>query len=98
MNLIEAPILPPLPTSEYAQLRESIRLRGVLQPLLVTSDSVLIDGHMRYAVVRDLGLKKFPIRVLGNLTEVERVELAIRSNLELRHLTVAQRKELAARL
>jgi len=47
MRLTEAPVLPPLPAQEYAQLRDSIRQRGVLQPLLITADHVLIDGHER---------------------------------------------------
>jgi hypothetical protein len=98
MRLTEAPVLPPLPALEYAQLRESIRERGVLQPLLITSDHILIDGHERWKAIRELGLAKYPLRIVGNLDEAERVDLAIRANLERRHLTVAQRRELAARL
>ena len=98
MKLTEAPVLPPLPAQEYAQLRDSIRDRGVLQPLLITADHVLIDGHERWRAIQELGLTKYPLRVLGNLDEAVRVELAIRANLERRHLTVAQRRELAARL
>jgi hypothetical protein len=98
MRLTEAPVLPPLPALEYAQLRESIRERGVLQPLLITSDHILIDGHERWKAIRELGLAKYPLRIVGNIDEAERVDLAIRANLERRHLTVAQRRELAARL
>ncbi|QDV35671.1 ParB/RepB/Spo0J family partition protein [Tautonia plasticadhaerens] len=98
MRLTEAPVLPPLPPQDYAQLRDSIRDRGVLQPLLITADHVLIDGHERWRAIQELGLTKYPLRVLGNLDEAVRVELAIRANLERRHLTVAQRRELAARL
>jgi hypothetical protein len=50
MNLFEAFVLPPLPIPEDARLRESICLRGVLQPQLIASDVVLINGHMRYAM------------------------------------------------
>ena len=98
MRMTEAPVLPPLPAQEYAQLRDSIRQRGVLQPLLITSDHVLIDGHERWRAIQELGLSRYPLRVLGNLSDGERVDLAIRTNLERRHLTVAQRRELAARL
>jgi tRNA G46 methylase TrmB len=98
MRLTEAPVLPPLPAQEYAQLRDSIRERGVLQPLLITNNHVLIDGHERWKAICELGLSKYPIRIIGNLDEAERVDLAIRTNLERRHLTVAQRRELAARL
>lgn len=94
MRLTEAPVLPPLPAPEYARLRDSIRDRGVLQPLLITAEHVLIDGHERWKAVRELGLTRFPLRVVGNLTEAERKELAIRLNVERRHLSRAERTRL----
>jgi hypothetical protein len=94
MRLTEAPILPPLPAKEYAQLRDSIKERGVLQPLLITADHVLIDGHERWKAIQELGLTRYPLRVLGNLCEAERKELAIRLNVERRHLSRAERARL----
>lgn len=94
MRLTEGPVLPPLPAQEYAQLRDSIRERGVLQPLLTTSDHILIDGHERWKAIRELGMSKYPIRIIGNLTEPERMELAIRLNVERRHLSRAERHRL----
>jgi ParB-like chromosome segregation protein Spo0J len=96
MRLTEAPVLPPLPAQEYAQLRDSIRDRGVLQPLLITADHVLIDGHERWKAIRELCLSKYPLRVVGNLDEAERKELAIRLNVERRHLSRAERARLLA--
>ncbi len=94
MRLTEAPVLPALPPDEYAQLLDSIRQRGVLQPLLITADHVLIDGHERWKAIQELGLSKYPIRIIGNLDEAERKELAIRLNVERRHLTRAERARL----
>jgi tRNA G46 methylase TrmB len=94
MRLTEAPVLPPLPPQEYAQLRDSIRERGVLQALLITADHVLIDGHERWKAIQELGLTKYPLRVLGNLSDAERKELAIRLNVERRHLSRAERQRL----
>jgi len=94
MRLTEAPVLPPLPPQEYAQLRDSIRERGVLQPLLITADHVLIDGHERWKSIQELGLTKYPLRVVGNLSDAERKELAIRLNVERRHLSRAERQRL----
>ena len=94
MRLVEAPVLPPLPDLEYAQLRDSIRERGVLQPLLITADHVLIDGHERWKAICELGMARYPLRVLGNLSEPERKELAIRLNVERRHLSRAERARL----
>lgn len=61
------PVLPPLPAQEYAQLRDSIRERGVLHPLLITSDHVLVDGHEQWKVIREFGMSKYLIRIIGNL-------------------------------
>jgi transposase-like protein len=94
MRLVEGPVLLPLPAKEYAQLRDSIRDRGVLQPLLITADHVLIDGHERWKAIQELGLTRYPLRVLGNLCEAERKELAIRLNVERRHLSRAERARL----
>src|SRR5208283_2636959 len=94
MRLTEAPVLPPLPPQEYAQLRDSIRERGVLQPILITADHVLIDGHERWKAIQELGLTRYPLRVVGNLDEPERKELAIRLNVERRHLSRAERQRL----
>ena len=92
MKLTEAPVLPPLPPQEYAQLRDSIRKRSVLQPLLITADHFLIDGHERWKAIQELGLSNYRLRVVGNLGDAERKELAIRLNVERRHLSRAERQ------
>jgi ParB/RepB/Spo0J family partition protein len=94
LRLSEAPVLPPLPPDEYRQLRDSIQQRGVLQPLLITADHTLIDGHERWKAIQELGLTRYPIRIIGNLSEPERKELAIRLNVERRHLSRAERARL----
>ena len=94
MRITEAPVLPPLPPDEYAQLRDSIRDRGVLQPLLITADHVLIDGHERWKAIRELGLVQVPPAGHRQLDDAERKELAIRLNVERRHLSRAERQRL----
>ena len=42
----------------------------------VTADHVLIDGHERWKAIQELGLTKYPLRVVGNLSDAERKELA----------------------
>ena len=97
VDLQPAAVLP-LSPEEFRKLRDSIRDFGVQTPLLVTDDYLIIDGHERWRAIREIGLTRFPLRIVGNLAESARVELAIRLNIERRHLTVAQRRELAARL
>jgi ParB-like chromosome segregation protein Spo0J len=63
-------------------------------PLLITSDGRIVDGHERHRTCLELGLHRYPMRVLGGMTEGERRERAIRINAERRHLTRTQRREL----
>ncbi len=99
MEIKASPVLPQLPPDEYGVIRDSIAEIGVQVPLLVTADHVLVDGHVRWRAIQELGITaKFPMRIVGCMTEAERVRLAIKLNLERRQLTVAQRRELAARL
>ena len=98
MKLTARPVLPPLPDVEYRELRESIRENGILTRLLAMPDGILIDGHERFRVIGEIGLKKYPVRVIVVADEPERVMLAIRCNAERRHLTRAQRQELLERV
>ena len=50
MRLTEAPVLPPLPPQEYAQLRDSIRERGVLQPILIITSARKLLTNRSYGV------------------------------------------------
>ena len=44
MELIADPVLPPLSLAEYEALKESIRERGVLVPILVAADRDVAGG------------------------------------------------------
>src|SRR4051812_9613360 len=80
------PGLPALSAAERNTLRESIRANGVLVPLLVSHTGVLIDGHERWKIIVELGIKNYPLRVFGRISESARLEMAIRVNCERRHL------------
>ena len=61
------------------ELVESIRANGILEPLVITADKVLLSGHRRRAAARYLGLKTVPVRILDvfflNLSMQERLNL-----------------------
>ena len=92
MLLTPSPVLPPLPLDQYEALRDHIARNGVEEPILVTSERIIIDGHERFKAVTELGLRKYPIRILGNMSEQERKEKAIALNLLRRHLSRAERQ------
>jgi hypothetical protein len=92
MLLTPSPVLPSLPPEEYEALRDHIALHGVEEPILVTSDGIIIDGPERLKAVTELNIRKYPIRVVGNLSEKERREMAISLNLFRRHLSESERR------
>lgn len=61
------------------QLYMSIKEHGILEPLHITCDSVLLSGHRRYAAARWLGLPSIPCVVenivFENLTQGEALRL-----------------------
>lgn len=69
----DAPFNPLSRTTKRAlsNLRESIRKHGVLQPVTLTSDNYLADGHRRVACARELGIETIPaIYRDGTLSEL----------------------------
>jgi hypothetical protein len=62
------------------QLIESINNNGIHEPLVITSDWVLLSGHRRLAAATYLGLSEVPVRIrddviFADLDKQERVKL-----------------------
>ena len=62
------------------QLIESINDNGIQEPLVITSDWVLLSGHRRLAAATYLGLSEVPVRILdevifADLDKQQRVKL-----------------------
>jgi len=82
----------PLKPEEYRALRASIEKEGVRQPIVVWPQDgklVLVDGHHRYRIAQDLGLRFDVVeREFGNLEEV--LDWIDRNQIARRNLTDAQ--------
>jgi site-specific DNA-methyltransferase (adenine-specific) len=88
-------LLPPLSPAEYQDLKESIRRDGVLVPSIVDAEGNIVDGDHRERACKELGIF-CPREVREFGSEAEKVELALRLNVNRRHLSRAQRRELIA--
>lgn len=88
-------IMPPLPPEEYAALEQSITDHGVLVPITVDEDGVIIDGHHRQEIASKLGVF-CPRRTERDLTDEQKVSMALTLNLDRRHLSREQRRALLA--
>lgn len=63
---------------DLASLKASIEERGLLQAIAVTSDGTLIAGQRRLHVLRELGWRSVPVRVMADLSEAEELLAAER--------------------
>jgi len=87
-------LLPKLPEEEYAALKESIRKEGLHYPIIVNGEGVILDGHHRYRICRELGIEpKIEVKTFSN--PLLEKKFVIESNLLRRHLTTFSKIEMA---
>jgi disulfide oxidoreductase YuzD len=86
-------ITPPLSDSDYESLRESIKENGLLVPLVVNQDGVLLDGYHRLRACRELNIRpKYHKREFKD--KAQEKQLVIEVNLIRRQLNEFQKVEL----
>jgi ParB-like chromosome segregation protein Spo0J len=96
-------LLPPLSDDEFASLKADIRAHGVLVPIELDSDGVILDGHHRIRAWTELKaegvrLPDYPRIVRAGLSEDDKVAHVLALNLARRHLTPKQRAEVVGML
>lgn len=92
---VSAPTLPALSPALYERLHDDIADRGCIVPILIDSKGNVIDGKVRAAICRELGIVPKKI-VIGNLTRAESEEWRVALNAYRRHLTQHQVREIIA--
>lgn len=66
---------------DFKRLKESIAEQGILTPLRVSSDMVIVSGHQRYRAAKELGMAQIPVIVdEALLDEDEKLAQLIASN------------------
>jgi ParB-like chromosome segregation protein Spo0J len=87
-------------SSEYfSNLREDIRERGIIVPLIAKKDDTLLAGHNRLRLARELGLENVPVQyVLDGLNDNAEKEFIIKDNLYRRQFSAAEWIELYKKL
>jgi ParB-like chromosome segregation protein Spo0J len=87
-------------SSEYFdKLRNDIKERGIIVPLVAKTDDTLLAGHNRLRVARELGLDNVPVQyVLDVLPEEAERGFIIKDNLYRRHFATAEWIELYKKL
>lgn len=66
---------------DTSSIRESIRLRGVINPVIVTYDLWLVAGERRLTASIEVGHADIPVRFLGELSPIEQKIMELEENL-----------------
>lgn len=87
-------LLPQLPPKEFEALKESIRTEGQHYPIVANSEGVILDGHNRFKICKELNVEpRYEVRTFVHPLLEKR--FVIEANLRRRHLTDFQRIEMA---
>jgi ParB-like chromosome segregation protein Spo0J len=91
--------MPPLSPREFNELVESIKANGVLVPILVDENGVVIDGHQRRAASQAAGVTPPTTTLdLTGKSDDERRAIAIAVNAIRRQMSVEQRRQAVTRM
>jgi ParB-like chromosome segregation protein Spo0J len=85
--------LPPLSHEEYRDLEQDILANGILVPIIVDENGVVIDGHHRQKIAKHHNLP-CPREIKAGFTDTEKRGMALSLNVNRRHLTREQRRAL----
>jgi ParB family transcriptional regulator, chromosome partitioning protein len=104
LSSIEPPNWQPRQKFEQDRLKElafSIKSHGLLQPLVVEKEGDefrLISGERRYRALKLNKANTVPVRILGTLTQEERIQIQIAENLQREDITPMERSRAVYRL
>lgn len=90
-------IIPSLSQDDYQRLKSSIQKKGIQLPIQILPDGSIIDGFHRFKIAEELGIKDIP-HVIKSMDKEEAINLGITLNLNRRHLSYEQKKEIIEKL
>lgn len=86
-----------LPEDDYNRLKKDIIERGIIDPLICDKDFVLLTGHNRLAIAKELKLESIPVRILqSDLSQKDKEKLLVLDNLNRRQLSPEEKKRFIA--
>jgi N6-adenosine-specific RNA methylase IME4/ParB-like chromosome segregation protein Spo0J len=78
-------------------LAESIKQKGILEPIVIKDDNTILSGHRRWLAAKSIGLDKVPCRTISFNDDLDELESLIEFNRQ-REKTFTQRMKEAERL
>ena len=93
INPVYDKLVPTLSKVDYDNLKNSIEKNGQWIPILINENNEVLDGHNRYDICQELGIKvKTAVRTFDN--KLLEKKFVIECNLHRRHLNDFQKSEL----
>lgn len=90
-------IVPYIKNDEYSELKESIKTDGLHHSIVINQDGVILDGHHRYKICKELGIEpKTEIKTFSDILKEKKYVIV--SNLKRRQLNDFQKSELGFEL
>jgi len=90
--------LHPLTEEQYLALKDSIKEKGILHDLIINPEKVILDGHHRYKIAKELNIKDVPVKVKSFKDPFEELEFVLTINYKRRHANKFQLAEAAMKL
>lgn len=87
-------IVPDMRPEEWAVFLDDVALRGIVEPLTILADGMVLDGRHRLRAASELGLADVPVRII-ELSADAAQEYMVKAALLRRHLSDDQRAVLA---
>jgi N6-adenosine-specific RNA methylase IME4/ParB-like chromosome segregation protein Spo0J len=91
-------LLPDLTDEEFASLKADIAARGIMVPIEMDDTGAVLDGHHRLRACEELGITDYPRVIRRGMTEDEKRAHVLALNLDRRHLSQEQKRDLVADL
>lgn len=83
---------------DLSSLKQSLKQHGLMNPIVITSDNILIAGHRRFEAARQLGWNTITARIVDQHDEVSQIEMEIDENTQRKSLTTDELAEAYLRL
>lgn len=74
-------------------LKEKLFRDGVLEPILIAEDGDIVDGYTRYAIYKEQGILKYPVKVVPGINTLDEKKAWMRDHqIARRNLTTSEWK------
>jgi len=87
-------LIPPLSETDFKNLEDSIVKEGLIYPLIINTEKVVLDGHQRLKICKEHSIEEIKTEERTFEDGLEEKEFVISCNLNRRHLNAPQKAEL----